>query len=84
MAHYAAFLRMERPELNQEYRTSHLEYLETLDRKGKIYAKGRFTDGSGGLVVYICESLEEATELAQADPYIIHGVRILELHEWEV
>lgn len=82
MPYYAAILYMEKPELNQQYRPQHLEYLTTLHEQGKIFAKGPFVDGSGGLVVYKADSLEEAKQLAETDPYVKEGVRRLELHEW--
>jgi len=82
MAYFAAILHMEKPELNQTYRPQHLEYLNNLKEQGKVAAMGPFLDGSGGLVVYIADSLEEAKALAENDPYVIEGVRRLELHEW--
>lgn len=84
MAYFAAILYMQDPERNQELRPQHLEYLEQLERQGKIFAKGPFVDGAGGLVVYIAESLEEAKVLAEQDPYVAEGVRRLELHEWKI
>lgn len=84
MPYYAAILYMEKPELNQQYRPQHLDYLTTLNEQDKIFAKGPFVDGSGGLVVYKANSLEEAKQLAEADPYVREGVRRLELHEWGI
>lgn len=84
LAHYAAFLHMEKPELNQTYRPDHLEYLENLKGQGKVFLKGPFTDGAGGLVIYSADSIEEAKQLAENDPYVKHGVRRLELHEWRI
>ncbi|MGZ4164890.1 MAG: YciI family protein [Tumebacillaceae bacterium] len=84
MAHFAAILHMKQPELNLEYRPHHLEYLEGLEQQGKIFARGPFVDGSGGMVVYIAESMEEAVQLAKQDPYVANGVRELELHEWKI
>jgi uncharacterized protein YciI len=34
------------------------------------------------LVIYLAESLQEATTLAESDPYVSQGARRLELHEW--
>ncbi|MBP3950496.1 YciI family protein [Bacillus suaedae] len=82
MSYFAAILHMEKPELNQQYRQQHLDYLEQLGKQGKIFAKGPFVDGTGGMVIYSAETIEEATALAEADPYIQAGVRRLELHEW--
>ncbi|WP_078553633.1 YciI family protein [Bacillus alkalicellulosilyticus] len=82
--HFAAILKMKNPEINAKYRPAHLEYLQELEQEGKIFAKGPFIDGTGGMVIYIAESIEEAKELAEKDPYIIEGVRTLELHEWGI
>ncbi|MFC0472789.1 YciI family protein [Halalkalibacter kiskunsagensis] len=82
MAYFAAILYMEKPELNTTYRPQHLAYLEELEKEGKVHAKGPFTDGEGGLVIYKADSYEEAKILAEQDPYIVQGVRSLKLHEW--
>ncbi|WP_028593115.1 YciI family protein [Paenibacillus assamensis] len=82
MAYFAAILNMKDVSKNATYRPDHLAYLESLHAQGKIYARGPFADGSGGMVVYIADSFEEAKQLAEQDPYIIEGVRHLELREW--
>jgi uncharacterized protein len=84
MAYYAAILHMEKPELNQEYRQAHLDYLQALVAQGKVHLKGPFLDGAGGMVIYKADSLEEAQTLAGEDPYVTEGVRRLELHEWGI
>ena len=84
MAYFAAILHMEKPELNQKFRTQHLAYLESLKDQGKIFAMGPFVDGAGGMVIYIADSPEEAKTMAEKDPYVVEGVRRLELHEWKI
>jgi uncharacterized protein YciI len=84
MGYYAAILYMLDVERNQELRPQHLEYLNELSSQGKIFAKGPFVDGSGGLVIYKAESLDEAKKLAEEDPYVLEKVRRLELHEWKM
>lgn len=84
MAHFAAILYMLDEEKNQQYRPQHLEYLEELGKQGKVFAKGPFGDGSGGMVIYAAESFEEAKEIAEKDPYVLLGVRRLELREWKM
>lgn len=84
MAHFAAILYMLDPEKNQELRPQHLDYLNGLAEQGKIFAKGPFVDGAGGLVIYTADSVDEAKELAENDPYVINKVRRLELHEWKI
>ncbi|WP_252504383.1 YciI family protein [Sporosarcina sp. Marseille-Q4943] len=83
MTYYAALLHMIDPEKNKETLPRHIAYLDGLDEQGKIFARGPFTDGTGGLVVYIADSYEEALEMAEADPHVIENVRRLELKEWK-
>ncbi|WP_257351940.1 YciI family protein [Pseudalkalibacillus decolorationis] len=82
MAYFAAILHMNKKELNQTYRQDHLDYIEKLNQEEKIFAKGPFLDGTGGMVIYKADSFEEAKQLAEADPYVQKQVRKLELHEW--
>ena len=75
---------MSDPAKNQEYRPAHLEFLGKMEEEGKIFARGKFSDGSGGLVIYKAGSVEEARKFAESDPYVKNGARTLELHEWEM
>ena len=84
MAYFAAFLHMINIEKNNEVRPLHINYLEELDKQGKIFARGPFSDQSGGLVVYIADSFEEALTLAENDPHVVQKVRRLELKEWVI
>ncbi|MBA4600995.1 YciI family protein [Thermoactinomyces mirandus] len=84
MAYFAAILHMENQEKNKTYRPNHLAHLEELEKQGKVFAKGPFADGAGGLVIYLADSLTEAEELANKDPYVVTGARRLELHEWKM
>jgi uncharacterized protein YciI len=82
--YYAAFLKMLDPQKSQDYRPQHLDFLVQNERAGRLFARGRFADGGGGLVIYIAESLDEARKIAESDPYIQFGARSLDLHEWEM
>jgi uncharacterized protein YciI len=82
MKYFAAFLPMLDQEKSRTLRPRHLAFLEEQDSRGKILARGPFTDGSGGLVIYRASSLEEAQDIAASDPYVTEGARRLELHEW--
>jgi uncharacterized protein len=84
MKYYACLLPMLDAEKSQTYRPQHLEYLEQKRSEGKIFANGRFVDGWGGLVIYMAESQEEAQALAENDPFVLHGARTCELHEWDI
>jgi len=83
MKYFAALLRMKDPEKNASFRQQHLDFLTQQDGEGKIFARGRFTDG-GGLVIYVAASFEEAEQIAKSDPYVASGARTLELYEWEM
>jgi uncharacterized protein len=83
MKYFAALLRMKDLEKNAGFRQQHLDFLTQMDGEGKIFARGRFTDG-GGLVIYMASSFEDAAQIAKGDPYVTSGARILELYEWEM
>jgi len=84
MKYFAALLNMKDVEKNTKYRQQHVDFLTEKEKEGKIFARGRFTDGEGGLVIYIAASREEAVKLAESDPYVASGARTLELHEWDM
>jgi len=84
MAYYAAILDMKDVSKNQTFRPHHLEYLEKLKEQGHVHLKGPFKDGSGGMVIYIADSYEQAKQLAENDPYVVEGVRSLDLREWGI
>ncbi|QSO46884.1 YciI family protein [Alicyclobacillus mengziensis] len=79
---YLAMLTIVDPEKNQESRPAHLKYASDLYLQGKVFAAGPFPDGKGGLVIYDCESDEEATRLANADPAVTSGARTVEVRAW--
>ncbi len=84
MKYFAAFLPMRDVEKSQRLRPQHLEFLAQREKEGKIFVRGRFVDGAGGLVIYKADSLEEAQRIAGSDPLVSSGARGLELHEWEM
>jgi uncharacterized protein YciI len=84
MKYFAAFLPMRDLEKNQELRPAHVAFLDQMTAEGKIFARGRFAEGAGGLVIYRADSLEAAKQIAAGDPYIMHGARSLEIHEWDM
>jgi uncharacterized protein len=84
MKYFAAFLMMKDIEKNASYRPQHMDFLARSEKEGKIFARGRFTDNSGGMVIYIASSFEEAETIAKSDPLVTSGARTLELHEWNM
>ena len=61
-------------ELRPKVRPTHLEYIRAAAKAGKIVLGGRFTDGSGSLIVLEAGSHDEAAKFAQNDPYTKEGV----------
>jgi len=84
MRYFAAFLAVRDLAKSQDVRPAHMEFLGRMEKEGKTFARGRFSDGAGGLVIYQAESLQEAKKIAESDPYVSSGARSLELHEWEM
>jgi hypothetical protein len=82
MNYYAVLMPVHDPAKSASLLPEHLQYIATMVADSRIFAKGRFADGSGSLVIYKANSLEEAQKLASNDPYIIHRARGLEIHEW--
>jgi len=82
MNYYAVLLSMLDEEKSKTYRPEHLAYLEELEKTRNVFAKGRFTDGAGGLIIYIARNLQEAKEFAKNDPYVKYGAREYEIHEY--
>lgn len=84
MRYFAVFLPMLNQEKSSEYRAQHLQYLDQKRSEGKIIANGPFADGTGGLVIYRVDSIEEVEQIAKQDPYVIQGARGCEIHEWKM
>jgi hypothetical protein len=75
---------MQDPTKSQNLRPQHLEFLGRGEKEGRIFARGKFMDDAGGLVIYQAESLEDARRTAESDPYVTGGARSLEIHEWDM
>lgn len=80
---YAAILETIDPKKDAEVLDIHKEYLAKYIEEGKIYAKGPFTDHSGGLIIYNVENEAEAKELIENDPVIKENSRKYVLKEWK-
>lgn len=80
---YAALLNTIDKEKDEEVLEEHKEYLKKYIDEGKIYAKGPFTDHSGGLIIYSVGDLEEAKAIIKNDPVIKYNSREYILKEWK-
>ncbi len=79
---YLSLLTIVNPEINRQSRPDHLRYISELYNQGKVFMAGPYEDGSGGLVIYECASVQEANELASQDPAVTSGARTVVVHSW--
>ncbi|QQD84798.1 YciI family protein [Jeotgalicoccus sp. ATCC 8456] len=84
MKYFAVFISMKSEALSKQHRPEHLAFLETQRNAGNILINGRFTDGSGGLVIYRGEDESKIESLVNEDPYIKLGARNYEIREWDM
>jgi uncharacterized protein YciI len=67
----------------------HLEYMIDLEKKGVLFASGPLAEANGktrgdGLTILRATSAEAARRIAEADPFVVKGLRTFELREWTV
>src|ERR1700752_2494448 len=77
------------PEQIAEYLPRHLEYMIGLEKKGVLFASGPLAEADGQvrgdrLTIVRADSAQAAREIAEADPFVVHGLRSFELREWTV
>ena len=75
------------PEKLQIYLSAHLEYMIDLEKRGHVFASGPLSDSEGpptglGLTVLRAKDAKEARAIAEADPFVINGIRTFDLKEW--
>ena len=70
--------------INKELIEGHVEHLRELNREGKLVLCGPFADYPGGMVVFSANDLEEATRIAQSDPFIASGCKSFEIRTVEL
>ena len=56
------------------HRPAHLEKIDALSAQGRVILAGPFTDRAWSLIVIEADSLEEAKQIADEDPYTVNGV----------
>ena len=77
------------PEQIAGHLPQHLEYMIGLEKKGVLFASGPLAEADGrtrgdGLTILRAESAEAARRIAEADPFVVNGLRSFELREWTV
>jgi uncharacterized protein YciI len=77
------------PEKLKPLLPAHLEYMISLEKRGFLFASGPLSDGKGpptgaGLTILRVTGIDEARALAEADPFVLNGLRTYELKEWTI
>jgi uncharacterized protein YciI len=62
----------------------HGRYILSLYVKGSLKFGGPFSDNAGGAAAFEAASDEEARAVVAADPAVISGVLVAELHPWRL
>ena len=70
--------------LNEQPLKEHLAYMIELHRRGVLRMAGGFADNSGGAAFVDAATLDEAREIAEADPAVKTQVFIYQLHQWNL
>ncbi len=71
---YAVMNWMIRPDLAMSSKEAigalmeHTRYMKGLEDEGKVVIAGGFMDGTGGMDILECDTLEEALEISKNDP----------------
>jgi uncharacterized protein len=70
--------------LTAELVQNHVDFLKTLKAQGRLILCGPFADYPGGLVILSAQNLDEATQIAQSDPFITSGCKTFEIRTIEL
>jgi len=83
MPYFVAFLETVDPKRDAEILDIHKAYLQKYIEEGSIFAKGPFTDHTGGLIIYKADTYEQAKTIADNDPVIKENTRKMIFKEWK-
>lgn len=73
MFHVLTSTYLQPPDVVQQTRPAHLEFLEAEVREGRLVLAGRQDSGAGGVLVTADLSAEEVADLVDRDPYTRAG-----------
>ncbi|HYZ66547.1 MAG TPA: YciI family protein [Mycobacterium sp.] len=74
MFHVLKSTYMQSPDVVEQTRPAHLEWLKTEIEAGRLLLAGRQEDGSGGVLITTDMSAEDAQDIVDRDPYTHAGV----------
>lgn len=74
MIHVLTSTYLQPPDVVDQTRPAHLEFLNAEIDAGRLLLAGRQEDGSGGVLITSDMTAEEAQEILDRDPYVRAGV----------
>lgn len=83
MPYFVALMETINPAKDAEILEAHKAYLAEQIALGQIFAKGPFTDHSGGLIILKVDALAKAEAIMANDPVCLHNTRRITLKEWK-
>jgi len=63
--------------------TQYGSWIQKLKDEGHFVAAGKYSDNSGGLLIFRADSIEEARELVKNDPLVRNQAVAHEVKEWD-
>ena len=60
----------------------HTRYMKGLEDEGKVVIAGGFMDGTGGMDIIECDTLEEALEISKNDPLVKANLVRQDIKAW--
>ena len=60
----------------------HTRYMKGLEEEGKVIMAGGFMDGTGGMDIIECDTLDEAVEISKNDPLVKANLIRQDIKAW--
>ena len=70
--------------LSEQPLKEHVAYMLDLHRRGTLRMAGGFADNSGGAAFIDAANVDEARQIAEADPAVKSKVFVYQLHQWNL
>ncbi len=61
----------------------HAAYMAQLQSEGRLFAAGGYASDDGGMAIVMAADEPEARAMLAADPAIVSGIFVAELHHWQ-
>src|SRR5262249_61733154 len=75
----------ESPDAIADHLPHHQESMIGLEKTGVLFESGPLDEPDGKMLTIVrAASADAAREIAEADPFVVHGLRSFELREWTV